>query len=234
MNQKAKLVGSTVSYVVYDKTGRQLGMVQELRRDLTTKMNDKLRGLDDSRRTYRLQVVDMSGHVLFAMTRPEVWGLRSSMVVDEPGGSPIGEIIQETTGLLGSAAGLAGAGLSMLSGLSHRLDAVAENLDKVDRVRFGLVANSQRLGSIHTESDWSWEFDIRDTSGTEVARITKTWAGWAKERFTKADNYVLQVHRPLEEPLRSLVVAAALALDAALKQGDPSRGSSVWGTRRYK
>ena len=53
-------------------------------------------------------------------------------------------------------------------------------------------------------------------------RITKTWAGWAKERFTKADNYVVQMHRPLEEPLRSLVIAAALALDVELKQGDPT------------
>jgi hypothetical protein len=197
-------------------------------------MSDKLRGLDDSSRTYRLQVVDTNGQVVLAMTRPEVWGLRSCMTVEGPGGSPIGEIVQETRGLLGSAAGLAGAGLSMLSGVSRRLDAVAENLDKLDYVRFGLVANGQRLGSIHTESTWSWDFDVRDTAGTEVARITKTWAGWAKERFTKADNYVLQVHRPLEEPLRSLVVAAALALDIALKQGEPSRGSSLWGTRRYK
>ena len=33
-----------------------------------------------------------------------------------------------------------------------------------------------------------------------------------------ADNYVVQIHRPLEDPLRSLVVAAALTVDTALKQ----------------
>ena len=40
--------------------------------------------------------------------------------------------------------------------------------------------------------------------------------------FTTADNYVVQIHRPLEEPLRSLVVPAALSVDTALKQD--SRG----------
>lgn len=57
-------------------------------------------------------------------------------------------------------------------------------------------------------------------------------AGWAKARFTKADNYVVQIHRPLEEPLRSLVIAAALALDIGLKQGSQTSGS--WGTCRYQ
>ena len=43
------------------------------------------------------------------------------------------------------------------------------------------------------------------------------------------------MHRPIEEPLRSLVIAAALAIDMELKErGDQTRGSSVWGTRRYK
>ncbi|MEJ7690793.1 MAG: hypothetical protein WKF76_10385 [Nocardioidaceae bacterium] len=50
--------------------------------------------------------------------------------------------------------------------------------------------------------------------------------------FTKADNYVVQIHRPLEEPLRSPRSAAALAVDTALKQGNQTSGS--WGTRRYK
>ena len=40
--------------------------------------------------------------------------------------------------------------------------------------------------------------------------------------FTTADNYVVQIHRPLQDPLRPLVVAAALSVDTALKQD--SRG----------
>jgi uncharacterized protein YxjI len=63
-----------------------------------------------------------------------------------------------------------------------------------------------------------------DLEGTEVARITKTWEGLAKTMFTTADNYVLEVHVQLPDPLRTLVVAAALAVDTALEQD--ARG---WG-----
>ncbi|MBJ7509274.1 MAG: scramblase, partial [Ilumatobacteraceae bacterium] len=64
----------------------------------------------------------------------------------------------------------------------------------------------------------AWNFRIEDASGTEVARITKKFEGIAKTLFTTADNYVLNIHRPLEQPLISLVVAAALSIDTALKQ----------------
>jgi len=40
--------------------------------------------------------------------------------------------------------------------------------------------------------------------------------------FTTADNYVVKIHRPLDEPLRTLVIASALSVDTALKQD--SRG----------
>jgi len=51
-----------------------------------------------------------------------------------------------------------------------------------------------------------------------VARITKTFEGVAKTMFTTADNYVVQIHAELPQPLLSLVVAAALSVDTALKQ----------------
>ena len=41
--------------------------------------------------------------------------------------------------------------------------------------------------------------------------------------FTNADNYVLQMHRTLEDPLLSLVVSAALAVDTVLKQDSDQR-----------
>ena len=55
-----------------------------------------------------------------------------------------------------------------------------------------------------------------------MARITKTWEGVAKTLFTTADNFVVHIHRPLDEPLRSLVVASAPGVDTALTQD--SRG----------
>jgi len=86
------------------------------------------------------------------------------------------------------------------------------------KIRFGLTVGGHPVGSINAENWRAWNFSIRDAAGQEVARITKTWEGFAKAMFTTADNYVVSIHRPLEEPLRSLVVASALSVDTALKQ----------------
>ena len=95
-------------------------------------------------------------------------------------------------------------------------DIVQENF--VGKIHFALMAGGQRVGAIHGENWRAWNFRVTDASEHEVARITKTWEGLAKTLLTTADNYVLQIHRPLDEPLRSLVVAAALGVDTALKQ----------------
>jgi uncharacterized protein YxjI len=88
----------------------------------------------------------------------------------------------------------------------------------VGKIRFSLEAGGHAYGSINAENWRAWNFNIQDHTGMEVARITKTWEGLAKTMFTTADNYVVQIHRPLEDPLKSLVVAASLAVDTALKQ----------------
>jgi uncharacterized protein YxjI len=151
--------------------------------------------------TRRLQIVDTNGRVLMTLTRPAKI-LKSKIIVMGADGTQVGQIVQENVGVL--------------AGLGSRFN-----------IRFRLESGGQRLGSINAESWRAWDFNIQDPAGTEIARITKTWAGLAKEWFTKADNYVLEVHRPLEEPLRSLVVAAALAVDTALKQdGDWDHRSS--------
>jgi uncharacterized protein YxjI len=92
----------------------------------------------------------------------------------------------------------------------------------IGKIHFGLESGGQTVGSINAENWRAWNFSIKDHTETEVARITKTWEGLAKTMFTTADNYVVQIHRPLEDPLRLLVVAAALSIDTALKQD--SRG----------
>jgi uncharacterized protein YxjI len=86
------------------------------------------------------------------------------------------------------------------------------------KIRFGLNAGGHMVGSLNAENWRAWNFSIKDHTGAEVARITKTWEGLAKAMFTTADNYVVTIHRPLEDPLRSMVVAAALSVDTALKQ----------------
>ena len=88
----------------------------------------------------------------------------------------------------------------------------------IGKIRFALESGGSNRGSINAENWRAWNFNIQDQTGTEVARITKTWEGLAKTMFTTADNYVVQIHRPLDDPLRTLVVAAALGVDTALKQ----------------
>ncbi len=93
----------------------------------------------------------------------------------------------------------------------------------IGKIRFAMMAGGEKLGSVNAENWRAWNFSIRDNTETEVARITKTWEGFAKAAFTTADNYVVQIHRPLDEPLRTLVVAAAVSVDTALKQNDSGK-----------
>jgi uncharacterized protein YxjI len=86
------------------------------------------------------------------------------------------------------------------------------------KIRFGFVVGGQEVGGIFAENWRAWNFAIKDAEGSEVARITKTFEGLLKTAFTTADNYVLQVHRPLPDPLRQMVYASAVTVDTALKQ----------------
>lgn len=88
----------------------------------------------------------------------------------------------------------------------------------VGKIRFGLESGGSTYGTINAENWRAWNFAINDHTGTEVARITKTFAGLANALFTQADHYVVHIHQQLPDPLRSLVIAAAVSVDTALKQ----------------
>jgi uncharacterized protein YxjI len=140
--------------------------------------------------THKLQVVDMAGNVLLAVTRPAKL-FKSRIEVSDGLGRQVGQVVQQ---------------------------------NMIGKIRFSLEAGGQPVGSINAENWRAWNFSIRDHTDSEVARITKTWEGLAKTMFTTADNYVVQIHRPLEDPLRSLVVAAAVSVDTALKQDQRGLG----------
>ena len=64
-------------------------------------------------------------------------------------------------------------------------------------------------------------WDFRFMAGeTELAHVTKKWAGLGKEMFTSADNYVLEISEdvPPDNPLRELIVAAVMCIDMVLKE----------------
>lgn len=92
------------------------------------------------------------------------------------------------------------------------------------RIKFAFVAGGEQIGAIQAQNWRAWDFSITDSTGEEIATISKTWEGFAKTMFTTADNYVVRIHHDLTEPLASLVVASALTVDTALKQDDRGLG----------
>ena len=82
-----------------------------------------------------------------------------------------------------------------------------------------LGPNSAFLGDLQAEADnWvAWDLWIADTRGRKVATITREWDGLDRSRFPSTDDYVVRISQPVPEPLRTLVVAAALSLEVALR-----------------
>jgi uncharacterized protein YxjI len=95
---------------------------------------------------------------------------------------------------------------------------IQKNFGFFHAVRFGLEAGGQPVGSISADDGRGWEFSIQDSTGNEIGRVTKTWPGLAKAMFTKTENYVVEINQSLVDPLRSLVIAASLAVDLAMKE----------------
>ena len=150
----------------------------------------KTSGPTRNRQSHTFEVVDTHGKVLFRLNRPAKI-LRSKMSVFGEDGEAIGESAQKALG---------GAGCWRFG------------------TKFTREAHGHPVGSMISDGQEGWECVIHDPAGNQVAQITRSWAGMTKEVFTKADNYVLQFRRPLEEPLRSLVIAGAVALDTAFRQ----------------
>jgi uncharacterized protein YxjI len=73
------------------------------------------------------------------------------------------------------------------------------------------------LAEIRAENLRAWNFNVQDAQGRLIARVDKKWAG-ARELFTTADKYRVELDPNLGDPVRSLVVASCLAIDTLLKQ----------------
>jgi len=87
------------------------------------------------------------------------------------------------------------------------------------KIRFDLVdARGAQVGQIKAENWRAWDFSIVDSTDTEVGRIDKKFVGVLKAVFTPADNYVVDIAADLAGDLRLLAIAAATAVDTALKQ----------------
>jgi uncharacterized protein YxjI len=94
------------------------------------------------------------------------------------------------------------------------------------KIRFDLLGETgQVLGKIKAENWRAWDFSIVDATDHEVGRIDKKFVGIPKAIFTTGDNYVVDISHEARGDLRLMALAAAVAVDTALKQD--ARGFSV-------
>jgi uncharacterized protein YxjI len=91
---------------------------------------------------------------------------------------------------------------------------------RMGKARFTLTdMTGQAVGEVRAQNWRAKDFEVRDLNDQPVAQVTKKWRGLAREMFTDADTYVVNVLQA-DEPLRTLAVGACLAIDLVMKQKD--------------
>ena len=69
------------------------------------------------------------------------------------------------------------------------------------------------------KGDWKgWNFKFIDANGREIGTVSKKWAGFGKELFTSADNYMIAIAEGVKGQA-GLLLAAGLAIDIVFKEG---------------
>jgi uncharacterized protein YxjI len=78
--------------------------------------------------------------------------------------------------------------------------------------------NNNQIAEI--TGDWkAWNFVINNSHGQQIGAISKKWAGLAKEMFTTADKYNVQLNQfdmPREQKIA--ILASAITIDMVLKE----------------
>ncbi|WP_433722230.1 hypothetical protein ACQP0C_20915 [Nocardia sp. CA-129566] len=84
--------------------------------------------------------------------------------------------------------------------------------------RFALLADGTRIGTIHADQLLQPRiFTIVDHADAQIARIIRA-AESLEQAIVSAETYTLVIDKPLCEPMASLVLASAVAIDTAIMQ----------------
>lgn len=79
--------------------------------------------------------------------------------------------------------------------------------------------NGYALGRI--EGNWNnWDFRIFDHQGYQVANISKQYTGLFSGRWNTEDRYAVEFGHDVMDPLRTLIVSAAITIDVLLHERD--------------
>lgn len=92
---------------------------------------------------------------------------------------------------------------------------------RLGKARFELSDTTGRvIGEVNAQNWRARDFKITSVSGQEVAEVSKQWKGIMREVFTDADKYIVRIQPHAQDPIRSLALAASLAIDVIMKQKD--------------
>jgi hypothetical protein len=186
--QKTKVFGissSAGAYQIFDINNTQIGTFKEPE-TLASKAMDKLNPFSDFQ-AREFELTDAMGTVLLKVKNPQ--GIKSSLKpkfeVTTAAGMPVGTIEQQ----------------KVFAGLGFMFTVNGQNFGRFEQAKGG---------------GFDRRFIVGDAHGNQIAEFVKRSLGKQsfKEAMTQDDSYVLLRPNPLPEPLGSLVLISACAVDA--------------------
>ncbi len=83
-----------------------------------------------------------------------------------------------------------------------------------------IILNSSDMILAKINGDWrAWNFKITDNSNNQIGTISKKWAGAAKEIFTTADKYNVNIEADYSDRERKIaILSGAITIDMVLKE----------------
>lgn len=86
------------------------------------------------------------------------------------------------------------------------------------KIRFMIYdAQHRPVAQLRAQNVRAWDFRVV-AGDRELATIVKSWEGWGRTAFTRADRYVLRINEVVPADLRLLLLATPMIIDLGLKQ----------------
>lgn len=150
---------------------------------------------DTEREVSRVEVLDPAGTTVLTLRRPARL-MKPRIKVCSADGSIVGTIVPRQ--------------------VFTRLRCTLEAATGVEGVDLPSV-----VGTIEGDAATDRNMHVLDHTGEVVARVSHTWEVLARTHHPERDTYILEVMRPLAEPLRTLAIGALLAVDTMLAPASP-------------
>lgn len=190
VSQEARVVETSDCYDYALPDGTVLGVGQQTNQGTARKALRMASNLGSVMKS--VVEVTQDGHRVFTMERKSSIG-KNTMVISDGDGDEVGEVRQTKKGRR--------------------------------RASFELRSGGEALATMRTgRLEAGRGYDIVAPDGSLIAFVRRLIEGAFKSIATsvtsRPDNYVLRLARPLDDPLRTLVVATPMSVDSAISQRD--------------